>query len=960
MPAGLTPGQRAFLHYLEHDGNRSMQGISVDEFLGLYCDKEKNRAEITNRLSHVTVGVAEGFLSVYTSKDEQRRATILEIRRKGNVEKLRVVGSSAARNARAHAASLWTEADLTNKWCPWLDDPTRGTGCPFYHKRITNALLAKTREDIKAGRGPTSAKQIVIEDHTEFQRKVCSYRITCSYLYSYSVCTFSVQYRCVSQILNRELLAGRTLTEDLKMAAAAEASEVEDKHREAYVKWASTLTVAEVSRMAVTMQRESGGRAEISNLRKRELKVEFNGVTERPGITKARRDGNTEPCIIKHTAQGPFCYRTYVDLAEDSVEGPPLLSTLLERTEKFLALKKKDQGICCACAYVMFDRVMNCRWHAQQCSAVPAQHWPLTSRFKSESGSTADAFVLPDLVSPNSKKEKLTVDSADVIPVFWPSRVEDSKPSEVQTKYVRVYIEFAWPDGVRVTMFGNEPYDLFDFKSHSVKQGTGFDLGVSSAPPSLIKAHLHHLNLPTTGFYQQWPLKETEMACALLSQPRHQTTDVVLTNAEILRHLAALKECHQKWEAELESKQAQDRKEHLEKVELLEMRMAASERRMAAMAGSVAQLVTTVTQALNSGYDGNSTNSTVVQMLHLNGQIQQSLSQGAQAPEPTSHAAPPAPPPAPPPQSFLPHGVLPPGMPPPAPLTATAIPMPPPAPPPAPPPPHQGMFPPAMAAAPPPAPPVNIEWASQWVLEEATPQSAPVGTLLTWEHDGPPRVLRYRLLGQSGDDLVVQGTWDGAQRMSMSASKFKVAKSASWRDERSMDERSGAANASISISANASISGRKRLASTALATAEGDDGDDFRPPPPHLVCGEGGCIMAFTDKGSYLNHRRRAINAVTPFNNDKQTAVHRKSDWMFFIDMSSKTPYCARGKDAVQGAPDQGCRRPFGEGPGYCNAAKQLARCKVATNCQCGSIAFPTEMTKQPRAMCKCHVAEQA
>ena len=39
--------------------------------------------------------VQAAFLSVYTSKDEQRRATILEIRRKGNVEKLRVVGSSA-------------------------------------------------------------------------------------------------------------------------------------------------------------------------------------------------------------------------------------------------------------------------------------------------------------------------------------------------------------------------------------------------------------------------------------------------------------------------------------------------------------------------------------------------------------------------------------------------------------------------------------------------------------------------------------------------------------------------------------------------------------------------------------------------------------------------------------------------------------------------------------------------
>ena len=953
------------MYYLEARNNKCLEDQTVEGFLALYNDKERNRKEISHRLSYVHVDLSEGFMAVYTSKDESRRAVILKIHRKGNPANLRVVGSSAARNARAHASSLWTDVDICQEWAPSPDDPTRGTGNPFNHKRITKSLLAKTREDIKAGRGPKHAKSIYIEDHQQFQRMVspslCTSVITLTIpIHSYAISILNFDVR-VWQILQRELTAGLQLVDDLAAAAAMlDTSDIEQKERESFSKWATNLTVGECVRFAVTLQRESGGRAEITNLRKRELRVEFHGVTEQPGITKTRRDGNTDPCCIKHTACGPFCYRNHVDLADE--EGPPPLTVMLQRTEKFLALKHKDQGICCACAYVMFDRVMNVRWHAQQNSTLAAQHWPLTSRFKGLENA-GEAFVMPNLVCPE-KREKLTVDSL-MTPIFSPLRALDAKPSDVQTKYIRIYQLGAWPDMERITMFGIEPFIIEEYKSHSNKQGTGFDLGVSSAPPSLIQKHLHHLNLPTTGFYQQWPLQETDVACALLSQPRCQTTDVVLTNAEILRHLGSLVEKHDQFQKD----QERLRSEHRSELAALEERhisaMMQSERRMSAMAASVAQLVSTVMQAgrENAGHD---VNSAVVQMLSLNNQIQLACSGGLEitpvpqtatpvapavtAPlHPVWAAAPPidiAIPAAPP----MPMGMPPPKPPPKAPPLHPAWAA---APPidiaiPAAPPMPMGMPPPvalppahsasALPAAAPPVAPALITWTSSWILEAPMQHSVPPGTLLVFEHDPPPRVLKYILFSycQGTDSLVVQPT-HGEQAASLPAAKFRPAML------QPMEEDSTISTTNISTT-------NKRLA------APPEDDDDFASSI--LICGVGGCTTTCNSKIVLYNHKRRASICVSPNVVCSQSGTHKKSDWHFWV-AANGTHYCARGKDAKMGLPQHGCRRPFGDGPGFCNASKQLALCKAPPNCKCGLVTFPTEKDKQGRAMCICQLTAQ-
>ena len=106
-------------------------------------------------------------------------------------------------------------------------------------------------------------------------------------------------YCQLAQVVVREIDAGEQLFEELRCASTPDPEktdeDIEVAEKVAFSKWGTALTVPEVVRFATNMQRESGGRAEISNLKHRELRIEFHAVTEQPSITKARCDGNTEP-----------------------------------------------------------------------------------------------------------------------------------------------------------------------------------------------------------------------------------------------------------------------------------------------------------------------------------------------------------------------------------------------------------------------------------------------------------------------------------------------------------------------------------------------------------------------------------------------------------------------------------------------------------------------------------------
>ena len=110
-----------------------------------------------------------------TSKDTNRRALLV-----GGGKGRKVVESvshSTACSARSSAASLWRAIDQTNKWSPLPEDPTRGTGCAFYHDRITNALMNKQRADLRAGRQKLSAQLVYVEDHIQFTKVVLAREI---------------------------------------------------------------------------------------------------------------------------------------------------------------------------------------------------------------------------------------------------------------------------------------------------------------------------------------------------------------------------------------------------------------------------------------------------------------------------------------------------------------------------------------------------------------------------------------------------------------------------------------------------------------------------------------------------------------------------------------------------------------------------------------------------------------
>ena len=58
--------------------------------------------------------------------------------------------------------------------------------------------------------------------------------------------------------------------------------------------------------------------------------------------------------------------------------------------------------------------------------------------------------------------------------------------------------------------------------------------------------------------------------------------------------------------------------------------------------------------------------------------------------------------------------------------------------------------------------------------------------------------------------------------------------------------------------------------------------------------------------------------------------------WMFLVAPDDETSYCGKNHGAVFGSELRGCRRPYGDGPGFCNKVSQLT-CQAVVGCVCGS-----------------------
>ena len=246
----ILRGRQQFLNYLENTGHRAMANTTSEEVIGWYRGSPmENLQKITEFLSHITPLDADNYLSIYTSKNQQRRKLILEI---GDGRQIHTcVGHSAACNARSAAASCWRAVDQINKWTPNPVDPTRGSGCPFYHDRITRMLMNKAKLDLREGRGKVSAQLIYIEDHTQYLRIV----------------------------IVREVAAYATLAEKLLQHATLTAAPdeptptLDTTPQHAYAAWAQALLTPTVVRFNTNAQREGGQRAEIANLLVSEVQV---------------------------------------------------------------------------------------------------------------------------------------------------------------------------------------------------------------------------------------------------------------------------------------------------------------------------------------------------------------------------------------------------------------------------------------------------------------------------------------------------------------------------------------------------------------------------------------------------------------------------------------------------------------------------------------------------------------
>lgn len=254
----IVRGRQHFINYLESVQHRCMSTTTSEEVMKLLKRPADNLAKITEILSYITPSDAENYIAIFSSKNQARRSLIIGI---GQGRKITTcVGHSAACNARASAAWCWRCIDQVNKWTPNPLDPTRGSGCPFYHERVTRALMNKAKLDLREQRGKVSAQLIYIEDHTEYLRHLVKREV-----------------RAWADLV-RALTANppdsaeppsspSSLTQDARTARA----------KQAYSTWANKLLLPESCRFFTTAQREGGQRAEIANLTVAEIQVRVGG-----------------------------------------------------------------------------------------------------------------------------------------------------------------------------------------------------------------------------------------------------------------------------------------------------------------------------------------------------------------------------------------------------------------------------------------------------------------------------------------------------------------------------------------------------------------------------------------------------------------------------------------------------------------------------------------------------------
>ena len=147
----LGRGRRQFLNYLDTVQHPTMHAHTVDDLLDKFNhDPKQHLPELTGFLSRITPYDAENYLSIYTSKNQSMRRAVIKVGDTGRKVSV-CVGHAAACSARSAASSLWRDVDQTNKWSPLPDDPLRGTGCAFYHDRVTKVLMNKQKLDVREG-----------------------------------------------------------------------------------------------------------------------------------------------------------------------------------------------------------------------------------------------------------------------------------------------------------------------------------------------------------------------------------------------------------------------------------------------------------------------------------------------------------------------------------------------------------------------------------------------------------------------------------------------------------------------------------------------------------------------------------------------------------------------------------------------------------------------------------------
>ena len=471
LPPRRVRALEMFAHFVQH---QEWSSLSPEDVVTLY---ERAAASLQGRepflawASQFTADTARDCMAVVLSPDKEARVLMLGIDPRSGPTASGFGGgikADVAKRFRTGMSSIWTNVLFIPKAWEWSDTlHTVGAGNMWISLEVATTLTSRKRQERRNGITKKKKEDVHIEDFVVSQRQFCAIKATA--------------------ISKRD-------------AALAEASSHEDQLL-AYVNYYNSIGPFLYTMDVTLLQRTCCARgSEPLNLRANEVQMQTWCLKVEASMAKKRQLGvpEHEVPLFMHTGVGFFCH----SLAESCMPciDPSDTAALDSSACAWLKLHPLQQGMCTACTRLEAEQYYNFHFWLQRRETLPSPE-PEPREWLTRPRPAGDFLLLPRL-SQQSRKAGLSLLSpqGSFTVEFIKSPVKQA--ASLTTKFIRLLMQAAYPDGKRQTPYGFTELDLDAFSSHSLKRGALKDSSrlFQSSPVTLLLGN--HLGVGEYTTYQ--------------------------------------------------------------------------------------------------------------------------------------------------------------------------------------------------------------------------------------------------------------------------------------------------------------------------------------------------------------------------------------------------------------------------------------------------------------------------